>query len=155
MLLCVYIQLQHIHLVQFPSPLLSLDSLLIFSSLSLPSSLFPPSFSPTFPLLFSLPLSFFLSLPLLLSLFLPSGRSGNVWISPKGSMMFSTALKVTPTSHLYRRMPLLQHIVALSVVSAIRTIPGYEVYRLYVVIVQVLCVYGTRTCDIPYILSCI
>ena len=58
--------------------------------------------------------------------------------------MFSTALKVTPTSHLYRRMPLLQHIVALSVVSAIRTIPGYEVYRLYVLIVQVLCVYGTR-----------
>ena len=41
--------------------------------------------------------------------------------------MFSTALKFTPSSHLYRRMPLLQHIVALSVVSAIRTIPGYEV----------------------------
>ena len=101
--------------------------------LPLPSFSLQPS--PFFsPFLF---LSFFLSLPLLLPLFLPSGRSGNVWISPKGSMMFSTALKVTPTSHLYRRMPLLQHIVALSVVSAIRTIPGYEVYRLYVLIVQV------------------
>jgi len=63
--------------------------------------------------------------------------------------MFSTALKVTPTSHLYRRMPLLQHIVALSVVSAIRTIPEYEVYRLCVDSTGIMCVW--YTCDIPYI----
>ena len=41
--------------------------------------------------------------------------------------MFSTALKIHPSSRLYQKMPLLQHIVALSVVSAIRTISGYEV----------------------------
>ena len=43
-------------------------------------------------------------------------------------MMFSTPLTVQPWSTLHRRIPLLQHIVALSVASAVRTIPGYEVY---------------------------
>ena len=43
-------------------------------------------------------------------------------------MMFSTVLDVQPWTHLFKKIPLLQHIVALSVVSAIRTIPGYEVY---------------------------
>ena len=42
-------------------------------------------------------------------------------------MMFSATLTVQPSSRLHGRLPLLQHIVALSVVSAIRTIPGYEV----------------------------
>jgi biotin--protein ligase len=54
------------------------------------------------------------------------GRQGNVWLSPKGCMMFSATLTVQPSSRLHGRLPLLQHIVALSVVSAIRTIPGYE-----------------------------
>ena len=55
------------------------------------------------------------------------GRSGNVWISPKGSMMFSMALKVLPTSKLAQRMTLLQHLVAMAVVHGIKTIPGYGV----------------------------
>ena len=42
-------------------------------------------------------------------------------------MMFSTIMTVKPQSRLHGKLPLLQHIVALSVVSAIRTIPGYEV----------------------------
>ena len=47
-------------------------------------------------------------------------------------MMFSTPLTVQPWSTLHRRIPLLQHIVALTVASAVRTIPGYEVYILVV-----------------------
>ena len=58
---------------------------------------------------------------------LPAGWRGNVWLSPKGSMMFSTVLTVQLWSRLFKKMSLLQHIVALSVVSAVRTIPGYEV----------------------------
>ena len=55
------------------------------------------------------------------------GRSGNVWISPKGSMMFSMALKFLPISKLAQRMTLLQHLVAMAVVHGIKTIPGYGV----------------------------
>ena len=56
-----------------------------------------------------------------------TGRSGNVWISPKGSMMFSMAVQFLPTTKLAQRMPLLQHLVAMAVVHGIKTIPGYEV----------------------------
>ena len=53
-------------------------------------------------------------------------------------MMFSTALTVQPQSRLHSRLSLLQHIVALSVVSAIRNIPGYEVCVLYTVRIGVI-----------------
>ena len=58
---------------------------------------------------------------------LTTGRRGNIWLSPKGSMMFSTVLTVQPWSRLFKKMSLLQHIVALSMVSAVQTIPVYEV----------------------------
>ncbi|CAI8054505.1 Biotin--protein ligase [Geodia barretti] len=41
-------------------------------------------------------------------------------------MMFSCPLALRPRSHLLAHLSLLQHIVALSVVTAIRTAPGYE-----------------------------
>ena len=61
--------------------------------------------------------------------------------------MFSTALKFHPSSRLYHKMPLLQHIVALSVVSAIRTISGYEVGTLVCVCLCVcVCVMCVSVC---------
>lgn len=56
-----------------------------------------------------------------------TGRHDNVWLSPKGCLMFSTAIVVQPQSRLHGRLSLIQQIVAVSVVSAIRTVPGYEV----------------------------
>ena len=58
---------------------------------------------------------------------LVTGRGGNQWISPKGCMMFSFSLSIPSSSRLSRYSSILQHITSLSVVSAIRTIPGYEV----------------------------
>jgi biotin--protein ligase len=55
------------------------------------------------------------------------GRGGNVWLSPKGCMMFSCPLKFPVLSNISKKASIIQHIVALSVVTAIRTIPGYEV----------------------------
>lgn len=60
------------------------------------------------------------------------GRGSNIWISPKGCMMFSCPLKYPLQSRLSKGASLIQHIVALSVVSAIRSTPGYEV-REYVI----------------------
>ncbi|XP_046402996.1 biotin--protein ligase isoform X2 [Ischnura elegans] len=54
------------------------------------------------------------------------GRSSNVWLSPEGCGMFSLQLVLPDTSYLGRHAPLLQHIIALSVVSAINGIPGCE-----------------------------
>ena len=61
----------------------------------------------------------------IISLF--AGRSGNLWISPKGAMMFSMALSFPLSAKLSQRMSLLQHLVAMAMVHGVRTIPGYEV----------------------------
>lgn len=42
-------------------------------------------------------------------------------------MMFSISVAVQPQSRLHGRLSLIQQIVTVSVVSAIRTVPGYEV----------------------------
>ena len=55
------------------------------------------------------------------------GRGGNVWISPKGCLMFSIPLIFPSSSRIVKKLSMLQHIVGLSVVSAIRTKNGYEV----------------------------
>ena len=60
-------------------------------------------------------------------MYIQIGRGGNVWISPKGCMMFSCPLQFPVTSQLSKKASIVQHIVALSVVAAIRTKPGYEV----------------------------
>ena len=64
---------------------------------------------------------------LLMLCYVCTGRHDNAWLSPKGCMMFSCPLALRPRSRLLAHLSLLQHIVALSVVTAIRTAPGYEV----------------------------
>ena len=54
------------------------------------------------------------------------GRSGNAWISPLGSMMFTLPLPLSPVSRLAHHLPLLQHMVGVAVVHGIRTLLGYE-----------------------------
>jgi biotin--protein ligase len=55
------------------------------------------------------------------------GRGENVWLSPKGCAMFSLQLHIPLSSYLGQHIPLLQHIVGLAVVSAVCSIPGYQV----------------------------
>lgn len=56
------------------------------------------------------------------------GRGGNKWLSPIGCAMFSVQLHIPFDSQLGQRLALLQHVVALSVVSAICSLPGgYDV----------------------------
>jgi biotin--protein ligase len=56
------------------------------------------------------------------------GRSNNMWLSPDGCAMFSLQLHIPLTSYLGQHTPLLQHIVALAVVSAVCNLPGYQVW---------------------------
>ncbi|XP_014667415.1 PREDICTED: biotin--protein ligase-like [Priapulus caudatus] len=54
------------------------------------------------------------------------GRSGNAWISPRGCAMFSAVVRVPLMSVLGKRTPFLQHLMALAIVEAVRSEPGYE-----------------------------
>ncbi|XP_048504757.1 biotin--protein ligase isoform X2 [Athalia rosae] len=54
------------------------------------------------------------------------GRNKNVWLSPKGCAMFTLQLHIPLDSSLGQHLPLLQHLVATAIVSAIKSIPGYE-----------------------------
>ncbi|KAJ0004139.1 hypothetical protein NQD34_010353 [Periophthalmus magnuspinnatus] len=54
------------------------------------------------------------------------GRSKNGWLSPLGCAMFTVCLQVELSSPLGQRIPFLQHLMALAVVEAVRTLPGYE-----------------------------
>lgn len=54
------------------------------------------------------------------------GRGRNAWLSPLGCAMFTLAVQVELNSALGRRIPFLQHLVALAVVEAVRTLPGYQ-----------------------------
>ena len=60
-------------------------------------------------------------------MFPAAGRGGNAWLSPVGCAMFTLAIQVELSSRLGQRIPFLQHLVALAVVEAVRTLPGYEV----------------------------
>uniref|UniRef100_A0A182N9Z3 LIM zinc-binding domain-containing protein n=1 Tax=Anopheles dirus TaxID=7168 RepID=A0A182N9Z3_9DIPT len=55
------------------------------------------------------------------------GRSNNQWLSPPGCAMFSLQLHVPMNSVLGQRLPIVQHLVAIAVVSAVLSLPGYEV----------------------------
>ncbi|XP_026477706.1 biotin--protein ligase-like [Ctenocephalides felis] len=55
-----------------------------------------------------------------------SGRSANQWLSPDGCAMFSVQLHVPSDSPLGQRAPVVQHLVATAVVSAVLSQPGYE-----------------------------
>lgn len=49
------------------------------------------------------------------------------WLSPPGCAMFSLQLHIPMSSMLGQRLPIVQHLVAIAVVSAILSLPGYEV----------------------------
>ncbi|KAF6725748.1 Biotin--protein ligase [Oryzias melastigma] len=54
------------------------------------------------------------------------GRGGNAWLSPLGCAMFTLQVQVELSSKLGQRIPFLQHLAALAVVEAVRTLPGYQ-----------------------------
>ncbi|XP_073770394.1 biotin--protein ligase isoform X1 [Danio rerio] len=54
------------------------------------------------------------------------GRGGNAWLSPPGCAMFTLHLQLPVSSRLGQRISFLQHLTALAVVEAVRTLPGYE-----------------------------
>ncbi|XP_037403434.1 biotin--protein ligase isoform X2 [Pygocentrus nattereri] len=54
------------------------------------------------------------------------GRGGNAWLSPLGCAMFTLHLQVDISSRLGQRIPFLQHLAAVAMVEAVRTLPGYE-----------------------------
>ncbi|KAK9874227.1 hypothetical protein WA026_002579 [Henosepilachna vigintioctopunctata] len=54
------------------------------------------------------------------------GRSNNVWLSPVGSACFSLQLHVPLSSPLGRMLSIVQQLVIVSIVEAIKKIPGYE-----------------------------
>ncbi|XP_029405948.2 uncharacterized protein LOC105225980 isoform X1 [Bactrocera dorsalis] len=54
------------------------------------------------------------------------GRSNNQWISPLGCAMFSLQLHFSLDSALGRRLPLLQHIIGLAMVTTLKGNPTYK-----------------------------
>lgn len=54
------------------------------------------------------------------------GRGGNVWLSPPGCAMYSMQIHVAASTALFSRLALVQHIISIAAVSAVRSIPGYE-----------------------------
>ena len=54
------------------------------------------------------------------------GRSGNEWLSPIGCMMVSCLVSIPLSSNLGRRLPFIQHIVAVAFVRALKSRKGYE-----------------------------
>lgn len=56
-----------------------------------------------------------------------AGRGRNAWLSPLGCAMFTLGVQVELSSRLGQRISFLQHLAALAVVEAVRTLPGYQV----------------------------
>jgi len=56
------------------------------------------------------------------------GRYSNKWLSPNGCAMFTLQVHISILSNLGRYISLLQHIAAIALVSAVRSIEGYEVF---------------------------
>ncbi|XP_063812620.1 biotin--protein ligase isoform X2 [Pseudophryne corroboree] len=54
------------------------------------------------------------------------GRGGNVWLSPKGCALMTLLISVPLSSQLGQRIAFVQHLMALAVVEAVRSMPGYE-----------------------------
>uniref|UniRef100_A0A0N4Z5Y4 BPL/LPL catalytic domain-containing protein n=1 Tax=Parastrongyloides trichosuri TaxID=131310 RepID=A0A0N4Z5Y4_PARTI len=52
------------------------------------------------------------------------GRSGNQWLSPKGCLMFSFNYTVSWESKLSKKLTFIQHVLAVAIVDAIRTVVG-------------------------------
>ncbi|XP_058116517.1 biotin--protein ligase [Anopheles ziemanni] len=54
------------------------------------------------------------------------GRNNNQWLSPPGCAMFSLQLHIPMNSPLGQRLSMVQHLVAVSIVTALLSLPGYE-----------------------------
>lgn len=54
------------------------------------------------------------------------GRGGNVWLSPKGCALMTLLVSIPLSSPLGQRIAFVQHLMAIAVVEAVRTLPGYE-----------------------------
>ncbi|XP_054611639.1 biotin--protein ligase isoform X2 [Dunckerocampus dactyliophorus] len=54
------------------------------------------------------------------------GRGKNAWLSPVGCAMFTLCVQVKLCSRLGQKISFLQHLVALAVIEAVRTLPGYQ-----------------------------
>ncbi|XP_067208574.1 biotin--protein ligase isoform X2 [Linepithema humile] len=54
------------------------------------------------------------------------GRAGNTWLSPKGCAMFTVQVHIPKDSFLGKRITILQHVVTVAVISAIKSRPEYE-----------------------------
>ncbi|XP_054873360.1 biotin--protein ligase isoform X3 [Amphiprion ocellaris] len=54
------------------------------------------------------------------------GRGKNAWLSPLGCAMFTLRVQVELSSRLGQKIPFLQHLAALAIVEAVRTLPGYQ-----------------------------
>lgn len=57
-----------------------------------------------------------------------SGRHYNKWLGPKGCAMFTLQVHLSIESTIGPYISILQHIAAVALVSAVRSIKGYEVY---------------------------
>ncbi|KAL5274469.1 HLCS family protein [Megaselia abdita] len=54
------------------------------------------------------------------------GRGGNQWLSPEGCSMFSLQIHIPMDSPLGSRIPLVQHLISVAIVKAIRGIEGLQ-----------------------------
>ncbi|XP_051903182.1 biotin--protein ligase isoform X2 [Hippocampus zosterae] len=54
------------------------------------------------------------------------GRGRNAWLSPLGCAMFTLCVQIKLSSRLGQRISFLQHLAALAVIEAVRTLPGYQ-----------------------------
>ncbi|XP_053994317.1 biotin--protein ligase isoform X3 [Hylaeus volcanicus] len=54
------------------------------------------------------------------------GRSKNLWLSPKGCAMYTLQIHIPTNTILGKSISLLQHLVSVATVSAIKSLPGYE-----------------------------
>ncbi|XP_076625929.1 holocarboxylase synthetase-like protein isoform X2 [Colletes latitarsis] len=54
------------------------------------------------------------------------GRNKNKWVSPKGCAMFSLEIDVPTNTILGKCISILQNLVSVAIVSAIKSLPGYE-----------------------------
>lgn len=60
-----------------------------------------------------------------------------MWLSPEGCAMFTLQLHIPLTSVLGKRISLIQHVAAVSLVSAVKSIPGYEVFYKSIVLLDI------------------
>lgn len=54
------------------------------------------------------------------------GRLKNVWLSPKGSAMFTLQLHIKIDSIIGQRISILQHLISVAIISAFKNQPGYD-----------------------------